>query len=141
MLRRVQQQQVLTRAAPRSDTARRCRRCCGLVGGRPVGARARAVVDPEIGAHAGHPAADGLDSLGERAVEDGAEEGQARALVRLRPVGEATLLRRLPRRHGHHSVAHSAPYPADEAGNAEQFLRNLARRISDLLTLLVGACL
>ena len=41
-----------------------------LVGRGPVGARARAVVDPEPALHAGHAIEDALDPLGERAVED-----------------------------------------------------------------------
>ena len=41
-----------------------------LVGGGPVGTRARPVVDPEPALHAGHAVEDALDPVGERAMEN-----------------------------------------------------------------------
>jgi hypothetical protein len=67
---RVDQQQVVARTTPRAGGAAGSALRFGLVGHRPVGAGAAAVVDPEPQSDARHASADLLDRVGERAVED-----------------------------------------------------------------------
>ena len=66
----VEQEEVVAVASPRRDRAVPGRRRRVLVRRRPLGARARAVVDAEPRADARHPVADAVDALGELAVED-----------------------------------------------------------------------
>jgi hypothetical protein len=66
----VDHDEVVAAATPGCRRARRGRGRCLLVRRGPVGTRPGVVVDPEPAAHPGHPAANLLDPLGERTVED-----------------------------------------------------------------------